>query len=874
MRQYWAIKERHPGTVLLFRMGDFYETFADDARLVHDILGITLTKRSNGQAADVPLAGFPHHAIDNYLPKLIRAGLRVAICEQLEDPKLANKIVKRDVVEIVTPGVCVRDQLLDPKRSQFLAAVHRGQKRRTSEMVGVAFADLSTGEFSLTEVPYAHLSAMLQTISPAEVLIEATRKSDLDVVHNTPFVLTKLDDWVFKADFARDTLRNHFDTHSLKGFGIHELELGSIAAGAILHYMQETQKASVPHVRKITRFDPGDFMLLDDQTRKNLELVSSMQSGRRDGTLIETLDQTCTSAGGRMLRSWLLRPLRDVTKIEERHSAVEAIYSQKTFREQVRSSLEPVGDLERISAKISIGRVTPRDLIYLRDSLAQIPRIKEILSDSRNDELTILGEQLVCCDQVVDSVAGALVDEPPPSLKDGGVIRDGFDAELDGLRKLSRSGKEWLTNLQKSEAEKTGISSLKVGFNRVFGYYLEVTNTHKDRVPASWIRKQTLVNAERYITEELKVYEERILGAEEQMVRLEADIFQQLTSGIAEHIPEFQNNAALLAALDVYASFAEVAVRNRYVRASVDESTQIQITAGRHPVVEESLPLGEAFIPNDVFLDSDSQQILIITGPNMAGKSVVLRQVGLIVLMAQVGSFVPADAAKIGIVDRIFTRVGASDNLTAGESTFLVEMNETANILNSATTQSLILLDEVGRGTSTFDGLSIAWALVEHLHDERSIAARTLFATHYHELNELAARRERVRNFRIQVHEHENRIVFLRKLVSGSADHSYGIEVARMAGLPESLLHRAHQILNHLESQRLEVEEALEEAGLGGSRLHIPTTDSNQMTLFADVTDPVAAEIKERIQALDPERLTPIDALIALSELKRMTKED
>ncbi len=873
MRQYWEIKERHPDTVLLFRMGDFYETFADDAKLVHDILGITLTKRSNGQAADVALAGFPYHAIDNYLPKLVRAGLRVAICEQLEDPKLAKKLVKRDVVEIVTPGVVLRDQLLDPKRSQYLAAVHWGKGKEGENLAGLAFADISTGEFFVSEVRVDDVSATLQTIAPAELLIVKEESVRLRGFREPTFVTTKLEDWVFKFDFGYKILTDHFDTHSLKGFGIESLRMGIVAAGALLHYLQETQKGSVSHMRKIALYAPSDFMLLDSQTRRNLELVSSMQSGKRDGTLVDILDYTQTPMGARRLRSWLLRPLRIVSSIQERLDAVGVLYAARTFREGLRDDLEPIGDLERISARVATGRVSPRDLIYLRNTLRQIPRIKNRIIGGKDAALIVLGEQLESCADLEDRISKAIVDEPPPSLKDGGVFRDGFNPQLDELRSMAYSGKDWLRNLQQSEAERTGISSLKIGYNKVFGYYLEITNTHKDRVPEEYIRKQTLVNAERYITPELKEYEEKILGAEEQMVRLEAELFQILRDEINERTSVLQQNAEILSTLDALASLAETAVRNRYVRPFVHDGKDIVIEGGRHPVVEQFLPPGEPFIPNDIRLDSEAEQILIITGPNMAGKSVVLRQVGLTVLMAQVGSFVPADKARIGVVDRIFTRVGATDNLAAGESTFLVEMNETANILNSASTSSLILLDEVGRGTSTFDGLSIAWALVEYLHDHARVAARTLFATHYHELNELESRLQRVRNYRIQVQEHGGRVVFLRKLERGSADHSYGIEVARMAGLPEKMLTRAREILLHLESQRLEVEGALEEVGITGRTLPIPEATSMQMSLFTEVSDPVASEIRERVEAMDPDRLTPIDALIALTKLKRLTKD-
>ncbi len=879
MRQYYKIKSRYPNAILLFRMGDFYETFDEDAHIVSRVLGITLTKRANGQAADVPLAGFPHHALDNYLPKLVRAGYRVAICEQLEDPKFARKVVKRDVVEVVTPGVSFHEHLLDPKRANYLAAVVWGTERNERNHIGFAFLDASTGEFSVTEVPAHRLEDLLQTIQPAEVLVDKRQRDRLQQIRGLSFVVTPQEDWVFSFDYAYEVLLRHFKTHSLKGFGVDDLRLGLRAAGAALHYLGETQKGRLPHVRRLTRYVTDEYMVLDPQTKRNLELVASLQDGTQEGSLVQILDETLTPMGGRLLRRWLLRPLKNVRQIEKRLDAVEALVRDRRLRERLREELRQVGDLERLAARVCTGRATPRDLMHLRLTLEQIPPIKQALTDVSCDTLRRLAEQLTLCSQVVERIRQALVDDPPASLSDGGVIRDGFSPELDELREIARSGKDFIARLQQQEIQRTGIPSLKVGFNKVFGYYIEVTNTHRNKIPPHYIRKQTLVNAERYITPELKEYEEKILSAEEKIVGLEAELFNRLRLEVAEATAELQLNASLLAMLDVFCSLAEVADRYGYRRPELHEGTELLIEEGRHPVVERTLPPGEPFIPNDIYLDTHTQQILIITGPNMAGKSVVLRQTGLIVLLAQIGSFVPARRARIGIVDRIFTRVGASDNLAAGESTFLVEMNETANILNNATPRSLILLDEVGRGTSTFDGLSIAWALVEYLHETPSLAARTLFATHYHELNELAERFPRVKNYRVQVEEHDGKVIFLHKLVSGGADHSYGIEVARMAGLPEPVIARAREILRHLEAQHLVVEAP---AGDGEAvrlvraarRARIPAdTSAFQLSLFAQPEpDPVAEELKERLRRIDPNRMTPIEALLLLDELKRLVE--
>jgi len=886
MRQYYAIKERHPQAILLFRMGDFYETFDEDAKTVSRILGITLTTRNNGKSEDVPMAGFPHHAVDSHLPKLIRSGLRVAICEQVEDAsESSGKVVDRDVVEVVTPGVSFRDQLLSPKQSNFLAAIHFGTGRN-KDRIGFAFIDATTGEFQVTEAQADRLEDLIQTVNPAEVILDKRRRDRLDAaLRNQPFTVTPQEDWVFTHDFGYQELLDHFETHSLKGFGVDDLEHGLVAAGAALYYLGETQKGKLPHVRQIRRFSGEEHMALDPQTKRNLELVDAIQSDASgpDGTLVGILDDTQTPMGGRRLRAWLLRPLRDVEQIHWRLDAVEALFQDRALREDLREQLQQVGDLERLAAKVATGRAKPSDLIAIKLTLRQMPKVKALLEGTDCETLAAIEERLTLCPDVVDRIQNALVDDPPAKISEGGLIRDGYSEELDELRTIASEGKEWLTTLEKEESERTNIPSLKVGFNKVFGYYIEVTNTHTEKVPDDYVRKQTLVNSERYITPELKEMEEKILTAEEKMEQLEQELFNELRMMVAEHTGTLQQNAGLLARLDCFSALAAVADKNDYVRPEVDDSLTIDIEEGRHPVVEQTLPPGDPFVPNDVEVDPDDDQILIITGPNMAGKSVALRQVGLITLLAQVGSFVPADAAHIGVVDRIFTRVGASDNLAAGESTFLVEMNEAANILNNATSRSLILLDEVGRGTSTFDGLSIAWAIVEYLHERPEVAARTLFATHYHELNAMADRLERVRNFRIQVAEHEGEIVFLRKLIPGGADHSYGIEVARMAGLPDTVIARAHEVLHHLESQELKVggaqdgeaDDAPEQSGDGiaakkGDADAVPSLDESQagqMHLFGG-PDPVGEELKEKLSGIDPNRITPVEALMKLAELK------
>ncbi len=841
MRQYYRIKEENPDTLLLFRMGDFYETFEEDALKASDVLGIVLTKRGHGASESVALAGFPHHALENHLPKLIAAGLRVAICEQLEDPKAAKTLVKRGVTEVVTPGVSLRDQTLSPKQANYLVAVHFGK-----EQAGVSYADVSTGEFMLAEVRHARLNNLLQSIEPSEILIDKSARDSIQNLRNQGYIVTPREDWIFDFDFANLTLLEHFGTHSLKGFGITKLQEGIVAAGAVLHYVIETQKGKPEHIKKIRLLTDQDTMLLDPQTRRNLELITPLHGDYKAMTLVKLLDNTLTPMGARTLRQWLFRPLREVQRINRRLDAVEALVGNSDIRIRLQDHLKQICDIERVVSRICAQRAIPRELISLGLSLDQVPDIISNLNALNCPVLGKLAKTLNPCSEVKSLIDQAL----DKTLEQ--IFRPGYNQKLDELQEISTSGKKFIETLQKREIQKTGIPSLKVGYNKVFGYYLEITNTHRDKVPVEYVRKQTLVNAERYITSELKEYEERILGAKEKIVVMESELLYSLRADLSMKSQELQNLGASIAVLDCLVAFAEVAVRERYIRPELNNSRCLKILDGRHPIVEQSIP--ETFVPNSVNIDPEKNQIWIITGPNMAGKSVVLRQVGLIVLMAQTGSFVPAKKAKIGVVDRIFTRVGASDNLAAGESTFLVEMNETANILNNATRSSLILLDEVGRGTSTFDGLSIAWALVEYLHQNDSIAARTLFATHYHELNALEEQLQRVENHRIHVQEHKGKIVFLRKLVRGGADHSYGIEVARMAGLPSKLLQRAKILLEELESQEIVNPTSSREM------------KSPQMTLF-DESEP--DPLRERLKDIDPDKITPMQALLLLAELKQ-----
>jgi len=859
MKQYQQVKAKHPDAILLFRMGDFFETFEEDAKVASRVLGITLTRRGNGAAGEVPLAGFPHHALEAYLPKLLKAGLRVAICEQLEDPKFAKGIVKRDVIEVVSPGVSFSDKVLEQKQNNYLAAVVLPSPlARGDEMVGFAYIDVSTAEFGVSEFPLRNLSEQIHSLQPSELLVQKRDRDAFESILRDQFrgLYTRLDDWVFHGDYCYELLVNHFKTQSLKGFGVEEMKLGIISAGVVMHYLQETQKANLPHVKRLTPFDTSEYMVLDWSTKRNLEVTASL-SGQPDGTLFSVLDRTQTAMGGRLLKAWINRPLKKLEPILARLSAVHEFHGNAGARKQLRESLEQIGDLERLVARIATGRATPRELKQLEKSLIRIPLIKSGLASVSSEALNRLHARMDPLESLVKLLHDAIADEPPLALVDGGVIRKGYNKELDELRELAHSGKEWIARLQVQERQRTGISSLKVGYNNVFGYYIEITNTHKEKVPADYIRKQTLTNAERYITPELKEYEEKVLHAEEKILELETKVFNELRVSIAEHSSVILENARILATLDCFVALADAAVENNYSCPEIDDSEWLEISDGRHPVIERLLPPGERYTANNTLMNTEADQILIITGPNMSGKSSYLRQVGLIVLLAQVGSYVPAVRARVGLVDRIYTRVGASDNIASGESTFLVEMHEAATIVNTATQKSLILLDEVGRGTSTFDGISIAWALTEYLHTR--IGAKTLFATHYHELNELADLFPRIRNYKVDVREYGDKVIFLHKVVPGFADHSYGIQVAQMAGLPEEITERAKKILRNLEESELNVYSS-------GKQIkgRIPPPDI-QMTLF-EVKD---ERLREDIRKLDVENMTPLEALQRLAELKK-----
>ncbi|MFD2532887.1 DNA mismatch repair protein MutS [Gracilimonas halophila] len=877
MRQYFQIKDEHPGTILLFRVGDFYETFADDAQLISKELGITLTKRNNG-GDQTPLAGFPYHALDNYLPKLVKKGYKVAVCDQTEDPeeakKAGRKIVNREVTEITTPGVTMSEKLLDHKRNNYIASLHWD-----GDTIGVAFSDISTGEFALSHIREENLDSMLAAIQPSEILVQQKKKNKLDesLTHHN---ITYIEDWVYEGDYGYKLLTDHFETHSLKGFGVENLKVAHVAAGSLMHYMQETQKAYLRHLRRLYAYESNEFMSLDAATKRNLELATSIQEGGTEGTLISILDDTCTAMGGRLLRRWIMRPLKRLKPIQQRLDAVDKLFNSNDIRKSLREELEQIGDMERLISRICMGRTNARDVVQLKLSLAQIPRLKSQISTIEDPLLQDILGRLKLLIEVQERIGAALKEDPPASVRDGGMIEEGFNKELDELRDVAKNGKKYIAQIKDELAKKHNISSLKIGYNKVFGYYIEVTNTHKDKVPDSFIRKQTLVNSERYITPELKEVEEKVLSAEERSKTLEYELFEELRLYVAEFADDVQQVAQAIGELDVLQGFAEVAFRNNYAKPQVGDHEEIDIEKGRHPVVEKSLPMGEPFIPNDIKLDNENQQILIITGPNMAGKSIILRQTGLIVLLAQVGSFVPAKSATIGMVDKIFTRVGASDNLAAGESTFLVEMNEAANILNNATPRSLILLDEVGRGTSTFDGLSIAWSLAEYLHNHAPVAAKTLFATHYHELNELEQMYDRTRNFNVQVKEHDGKVVFLRKLVRGGADHSYGIQVADMAGLPQVVIERAKEILKNLESHSLDITNkngsiekeasSKKEASKNLSDKVEKQPETSQMTMFQTHVDPRIETVLNKLEATDPNRMTPIEALMMITELKKL----
>ena len=863
MKQYYKIKESNPDTILLFRVGDFFETFEEDAKIASKVLGITLTKRSNGAADDVPLAGFPHHAIDSYLPKLVRAGYRVAVCEQVENPKFAKGIVKREVIEVVTPGVAFSDKLLDHKKNNYLMAVCR-----KDEIAGVSFCDISTGEYFAFEIPSSQISQHIESISPSEILIQKRDKEYFTgLVHklNPSIRISKMDDWIFNFDYSKELLLMQFKTVNLKGFGIDHFTAGIIASGAILNYLQETQKANLSHITKIAAYNPGEYMILDYATKRNLEIIFNIQEGGREGSLISILDQTQTAMGGRMLKKWISAPLIKLESIVKRQECVEDLLAAKSSRKKLLEILKEIGDLERLISKICTGRANPREVNATKSSLKKIPEIKVLLVKSKAKTLSQLGETLASLEKLVEKIEKAIVDSPPLALIDGGVIKRDYSPELDEIRDISVHGKDWIASLQKSERERTNISSLKVSFNKVFGYYIEISNAHKEKIPDNYIRKQTLVNSERYITPELKDYEDKILHAEEKIYDLESQLFNEVRLMIAEETESIQLNARLIGMLDCFLSFAECAEQYNYCMPNLTDGTELEITDGRHPVVERILPPGEKFNPNSCHINNESDQIILLTGPNMAGKSVYLRQVGLIILMAQIGSYVPAREAKIGLVDRIFTRVGASDNITAGESTFLVEMQEAANILNNATDKSLVLLDEIGRGTSTFDGISIAWAITEYIHENPSVAAKTLFATHYHELNEMADLFPRIKNYKVEVREYDDKVIFLHKVSPGRADHSYGIQVAQMAGLPRVVTNRAKEILANLESKELTPYEIKKEKlkKFGGS-------DLNQISLFEFQDDNIRKEIGD----LEINQLTPIEALNKLSELKKKIKED
>ena len=857
MKQYYTIKTKHPDAILLFRVGDFYETFGEDAIKASEILGITLTRRANGSARFVELAGFPYHALDTYLPRLVRAGQRVAICEQLEDPKLTKKIVKRGIIELVTPGVSFNENVLNHKENNFLAAVHIDKK-----IAGVAFLDISTGEFLTSEGTIEYVDQMLSNFQPKEVLFEKGRK-DLFLEYFGPKYYTfKLDDWIFTQEAANDRLLRQFETSSLKGFGVHNLTYGVIAAGAILYYLDITRHEQLGHITSLSRIEEKRYVWLDKFTIRNLELFSSPYEGAK--TLIDVLDRTISPMGGRLLKRWLSLPLKDLQPVNERLDIVQYLVENNDFTEEISGFVRQIGDLERLISKVAVSRINPREVVQLKRALKAIEPLKEKCISSASLPLIMLAEQLNPCKVIADKIEKELNPDPPVMVNRGNTIANGISEELDDLRTILYSGKDYIEELQRREIERTGISSLKVSFNNVFGYYIEVRNTHRDKVPPEWIRKQTLVSAERYITEELKEYESKILGAEEKIIALETRLYNDLVLSLIEYISPVQLNSSVIARLDCLQSFAVVSAENNYVRPSLDETRRLEILEGRHPVIEKQLPPGESYVPNDLFLDTEDQQIIILTGPNMSGKSALLRQTALIVLMAQTGCFVPAKEAKIGMVDKIFTRVGASDNISLGESTFMVEMNETASILNNLSDRSLILLDEIGRGTSTYDGISIAWAMVEYLHESR-MRAKILFATHYHELNEMESSFSRVKNFNVSIKELNNKVIFLRKLKRGGSEHSFGIHVAKMAGIPGSVVKRADEILKELEQSHERKELAKPIAGLAEHR------EGMQLSFF-QLDDPVLKQIRDEILGIDIDNLTPLEALNKLYNIRKHLK--
>jgi DNA mismatch repair protein MutS len=857
MKQYYAIKTKHPDAILLFRVGDFYETFGEDAIRTAEILGITLTRRANGSASFVELAGFPYHALDTYLPRLVRAGQRVAICEQLEDPKLTKNIVKRGITELVTPGVALNDNVLDHKENNFLGSVYIGKA-----LSGVAFLDISTGEFFASEGNNEYIDKLLSSFQPKEVLVEKRRMEEFKLVFGSGYYIYPLDEWIFQEDNSREKLTSHFQTKSLKGFGVESLSAGIVAAGSILQYLELTRHDQKSHITRLARIEEEHFVWLDRFTIRNLELFRSIYE--EGHTLIDVLDRTISPMGSRLLKRWVALPLKDIYPLEDRLDVVQYLVENEEERNLFGEQLKKTGDMERIISKVAVNRINPRELQQLRIALSCISPLKEYCLNSGVDALKKPGEQLNPCDSVIERISRELQEDPPNQLNKGNVIAAGVSAELDGLRKIMFSGKDYLLEIQQREIERTGITSLKIGFNSVFGYYIEVRNTHREKVPAEWIRKQTLVSAERYITEELKEYEQKILGAEEKSLALEAKLYEALIFSIGEFIPAIQLNAGILARLDCLLAFATIALENNYVRPELSDSDIIRISEGRHPVIERQLPVDERYVPNDILLDSEEQQIIILTGPNMSGKSALLRQTALIVLMAQMGSFVPAARAEIGLVDKIFTRVGASDNISLGESTFMVEMNEAASILNNLSARSLIILDEIGRGTSTYDGISIAWAMVEYIHEHPAFRAKTLFATHYHELNEMENSFTRVRNYNISIRELEDKVIFLRKLVRGGSEHSFGIHVARMAGMPKSVVKRAEEILSELEKTS---------GGQGISKPvnEIASTREGMQLSFFQLEDPVLRQIRDEIMKIDINNLTPVEALNKLNEIKKLS---
>ena len=859
MKQVLDLKAKHPDAVMLFRCGDFYETYSTDAIVASEILGITLTKRANGKGKTIEMAGFPHHALDTYLPKLIRAGKRVAICDQLEDPKLTKKLVKRGITELVTPGVSINDNVLNYRENNFLAAVHFGKGA-----CGVAFLDISTGEFLTAEGPFDYVDKLLNNFAPKEVLFERGRRGMFEGNFGSKFFTFELEDWVFTETTAREKLLKHFEVKNLKGFGVEHLKNGIIASGAVLQYLILTQHTQIGHITSLARIEEDKYVRLDKFTVRSLELMGSMNDG--GSSLLNVIDKTISPMGARLLKRWMVFPLKDVQPINERLNVVEYFFRQPDFKELIEEQLHLIGDLERIISKVAVGRVSPREVVALKVALQAIEPIKEACMDADNASLNHIGGQLDICRAIRDRIDKEINNDPPLLINKGGVIKSGVNAELDELRQIAYSGKDYLLKVQQRESEQTGIPSLKIGYNNVFGYYIEVRNVHKDKVPQEWIRKQTLVNAERYITQELKEYEEKILGAEDKILVLETQLYTELVQSLNEFISAIQIDANQIARLDCLLSFATAARENNYIRPVISDDEVLEIRQGRHPVIEKQLPIGEKYIANDVMLDSSTQQIIVITGPNMAGKSALLRQTALITLMAQIGSFVPAESAHIGLVDKIFTRVGASDNISVGESTFMVEMNEAADILNNLSSRSLVLFDELGRGTSTYDGISIAWAIVEYIHEHPRAKARTLFATHYHELNEMEKSFKRIKNYNVSVKEVDNKVIFLRKLERGGSEHSFGIHVAKMAGMPKSIVKRADDILKQLETDN-------RQQGISGKPMaEVGETRGGMQLSFFQLDDPILCQIRDEILNLDVNNLTPLEALNKLNDIKRIVK--